>query len=404
MEFLFRLLAAKRSFCLFLACALVIVAGCASVPERRPLPESLSNVAAVSGIPGARQWADEPPPDMEDWFNLSKEELKRRYSAAYGQPHAYLAISGGGANGAFGAGLLCGWTETGTRPEFTIVTGVSTGALIAPFVFLGPEYDSVIKQIYTSYSTKDLVEARGLWRTLTGDAATDSTPMREKLAEYIDEDIMAAIAREFRRGRSLNVVTTNLDAARPVLWNIGRIADSGSPDALQLIRDVILASASIPGAFPPVMFDVEAEGERYDELHVDGGATSIVYLYPIGLDWARLTDRLEVQGQPSVYIIRNGQWKKSWATVKPTTIQIAIRTMDSLMGSVVLGDAYRIYLSTQRDGVDFNLAYIPDDFSEPSNEAFDKAYMIKLFDLGYQMGVEGYQWRKTPPGYASTGE
>jgi hypothetical protein len=402
MEFLFRLLAAMSRSSLFVGCTLVIAAGCASVPERHPLPESLSDVAAISGIPGARQWADEAPQGIEDWFDLSKDELKRLYPATFGQPHNYLAISGGGANGAFGAGLLCGWTETGTRPEFTAVTGVSTGALIAPFVFLGPEYDPIIKEFYTSYSTKDLVETRGLLKVLTGDAATDSTPMRNKLIEYIDEDIMVAIAREFRRGRSLYVVTTNLDAARPVVWNIGRIADSGSPDALQLIRDVILASASIPGAFPPVIFDVEADGGYYDELHVDGGATSIVYLYPIGLDWARLTDKLEVPGQPKVYILRNGRWKKAWTTVKPSTIQIAIRTMDSLMGSVVLGDAYRIYLSTQRDGVDFNLAYIPDDFNEPSTEAFDQAYMIKLFDLGYQMGVEGYQWRKTPPGYDVT--
>jgi hypothetical protein len=380
-------------------CVVVISTGCSSLPERNPLPESLSDEAVIPGIDGARYWADAPPPEVDNWFRLSKEELKTRYPDTYGKAHNYLAISGGGQRGAFGAGLLCGWTEAGTRPEFTVVTGVSTGALIAPFAFLGPEYDYVIKEIYTSYSTTDIVKPRSTLKTLLGDAATDSTPLQEKLEKYINEDVMAAIAAEFKQGRVLDIVTTNLDAARPVSWNIGRIASSGSPDALQLIRDVMLASASIPAAFPPVMFDVEANGESYDELHVDGGATSVLYLYPIGLDWAKLAEKLEVKGKPNVYIIRNGIWRKHYESVEPSTIPIALRSMDSLMGSAVLGDAYRIYLATQRDGIDYHLAYIPESFEEESDEPFDKAYMTKLFDLGYQMAKDGYTWHTVPPGY-----
>ena len=210
---------------------------------------------------------------------------------------------------------------------------------------------------------------------------------------------MAAIAEEYKQGRVLDIVTTNLDAARPVVWNIGKIATYGTPEALQLIRDVMLASASIPAAFPPVLFDVIADGNRYDELHVDGGATSVLYLYPIGMNWGQLTDKLEVKSKPNVYIIRNGGWRKNWENVDRSTIPIALRTIDSLMGSAVLGDAYRIYLSTQRDGIDYHLAYIPEDFDEEANEPFDKAYMQKLFDLGYQMAIKGYPWHTTPPGY-----
>jgi len=380
-------------------CILVITTGCSSLPERNPLPESLSDTAEIPGIEGARYWADEPPPETDDWFRLTKEELKARYPASYAHEHNYLAISGGGQRGAFGAGLLCGWTEAGTRPEFTMVTGVSTGALIAPFAFLGPEYDYIIKEIYTSYSTTDIVQPRSSLKTLFGDAATDSTPLREKLVKYIDEDVMAAIAVEYKKGRVLDIVTTNLDAARPVAWNIGRIASSGSPDALALIHDVMLASASIPAAFPPVMFDVEADGQRYDEMHVDGGATSVVYLYPIGLDWGKLADKLEVKGKPNVYVLRNGVWRKHWESVGRSTIPIALRSMDSLMGSAVLGDAYRIYLATQRDGIEYHLAYIPESFDEESSEPFDKEYMTKLFNLGRQMAIDGYQWKKVPPGY-----
>jgi len=376
-----------------------LLTGCSSLPERNPLPESLSDTAKISGIASARFWADEPQPEMDDWFELTKEQLKSRYPATYGRAHNYLAISGGGQRGAFGAGLLCGWTDTGNRPEFTIVTGVSTGALIAPFAFLGPEYDRVIEEIYTSYSTMDIVEQRGNLKTLLSDAATDSWPLREKIARHIDEGVIAAIAAEYEKGRILYIVTTNLDAARPVTWNIGRIAASGSPDALQLIRDVMLASASIPAAFPPVMFDVEAEGKRYDELHVDGGATSLLYLYPIGLDWGELAMRLEVKGKPNVYVLRNGRWRKEWKSVDRSTIPIALRTIDSLMGSAVLGDAYRIYLATQRDGINYNLAYIPENFNEESSEPFDREYMTKLFNLGHQMAKDGYKWKTVPPGY-----
>ena len=307
--------------------------------------------------------------------------------------------SGGGQRGAFGAGLLCGWSVTGKRPQFTMVTGVSTGALIAPFAFLGPQYDPVIKEIYTSYSTRDLVEKRSLLKSLLGDAAADTSPLQEKIAKYVDEDVMAAIAAEYAKGRVLDLVTTNLDAARPVAWNIGRIASNGTPEALQLIRDIMLASASIPAAFPPVMFDVEANGQLYDELHVDGGATSVMYLYPIGLDWGRLIEQLEVKGKPNVYILRNGRWRKQWSSVDRSTIPVAIRTIDSLMGSAVLGDSYRIYLATQRDGIQYNLAYIPESFNEEASESFDKEYMTKLFNLGYQMAIDGYQWNAVPPGY-----
>ena len=387
---------------LFYFCMLVVVTSCTNLPERNPLPEDLADSAVIKGIAGARYWADEPPPETDSWFKLTKQQLKAQYPSTYGKRHNYIAISGGGQRGAFGAGLLYGWSETGERPEFTMVTGVSTGALIAPFVFLGSEYDYVIKELYTSYSTLDIIKPRSTLNTLLGDAATDSTPLREKLEKYIDEKIMAAIAAEYKKGRVLDIVTTNLDAGRPVAWNIGRIAASESPDALQLIRDVMLASASLPAAFPPVMFDVEANGKRYDELHVDGGATSVLYLYPIGLDWKKLTDRLEVKGKPNVYIIRNGIWQSSWESVDRNTIAIALRSMDSLMSSAVLGDAYRIYLATQRDGINYNLAYMPESFDEEYNEPFDKAYMTKLFNLGHQMAKDGYKWHNKPPDFNIT--
>ena len=161
----------------------------------------------------------------------------------------------------------------------------------------------------------------------------------------------------------------------------------------------MLASASIPSAFPPVMFEVEADGKLYDELHVDGGATSVLYLYPIGLDFEKLIEHLDVKGRPKVYTIRNGKLQKKYKTVKRSTLPIATRTLDALMGSVVMGDMYRINLATQRDGIDYHLAYIPDSFTEEASESFDRDYMTKLFKLGYEMAKDGYEWHTSPPGY-----
>lgn len=280
-----------------------------------------------------------------------------------------------------------------------MVTGISTGALTAPFAFLGPAYDAQLKEMYTTYSTKDLVIKRNILATLTGDSAVDTTPLKKMLAKYVNQQVMEAIAAEYKKGRRLWVGTTNLDAKRPVIWNIGLIASSGQPDALELIHNVILASASIPAAFPPVLIEVEADGKRYDELHVDGGTASQVFLYPAGLDWRIVAQKLEVKGTPKVYVIRNSILKPVWETVKPKIMPIAGYSIDSLIRTQGIGDMYLIYLDCKRDGIDYNLAYIPDDFSIKPKEDFDPVYMGKLYDLAYQLAKNGYPWDKAPPGF-----
>jgi predicted acylesterase/phospholipase RssA len=376
----------------------VLMLGCASVRERTPVPQELSEVAQIPGIPYARFWGDGLPPDMEKRLEALKAKVKDLDPEALRRPRNYLAISGGGANGAFGAGLLVGWTEAGDRPAFDLVTGISTGALIAPFAYLGPDYDAQLKAVYTSISTKDIMEKRGLLTALTGDAMFSSDPLRELIAKHIDEDLVSAIAAEHRKRRSLLVGTTNLDAARPVIWSIGEITASGAPQALELIRSILLASASIPAAFPPVYVEVEADGRRYDEMHVDGGATSQVFLYPAALDWRKLTQEFGVEGEQRVYVVRNSRLSPEWETVEPKLGPIAGRTIDSLIRTQGIGDLYRIYLGAQRDGLLYNLAYIPADFDEGPEETFDTEHMQKLFDVGYRLAKEGYPWEKTPPG------
>jgi len=377
--------------------ALVLVSACVHLPERSPLPIEHIDDAEVLGIPRVRMWGDAPPPWDHDWFEKSRSEMKERYSGIYGRRHTYLAISGGGENGAFAAGLLLGWTESGERPEFTAVTGISAGALVAPFAFLGPEYDHVLKIVSVGLTPDQVYKKRRLIRALRTDAMANTEPLKALIAKYVDEEVMEKIAEEHRKGRSLNIGTANLDSMRPMIWRIGAIANSGHPDALQLIRQILLASASIPALFPPVLFQVEAGGEKYDELHVDGGAASQVFLYPVGVDYDEVLERLAVPGRPKVYIIRNSRLDPMYEQVQNKLFPIAGRSLESLVRTQGIGDLFRIYLETCRDGLDYNLAFIPSDFTKEPEEEFDSQYMKDLFDLAFERAKAGYDWEKMPP-------
>jgi hypothetical protein len=369
-----------------------MLAACAAAPQRQPLPQDLADRAEVPGVPAARHWGDEAPDAFRDWLRLPDAELEALYPALVGRPHRYLLISGGGGDGAFGAGLLVGWTAAGNRPEFQIITGISTGAIIAPFAFLGPAYDETLRELYTSFSSDDLVRKRNLVQLLRGDSAFDTTPMMDLLDRYLGDAQIAAIAAEGRRGRSLLIGTTNLDAGRPVIWDVTRIAMSGAPHARQLIHDIIRASSAIPGAFPPVMFQVQVEGKRYDELHVDGGVTSQVFLGATGLDWRQIAERLRAEGAPQLYVIRNARLAPQWEPVERRLAPIMARSIASLIRDQGIGDMARIFLVADRDGMEFNLARVPEDFTVDSNELFDRKYMQALFERGFVAGKQGDIW------------
>jgi len=369
---------------------------CATLFDRNPVPKQYAQTAKIRDIPFARTWGDVIPAHIEERLSRAKKQIKEYNPDAKWQTIDYLALSGGGANGAFGAGLLVGWTAAGDRPEFNVVTGVSTGALIAPFAFLGSQQDAPLKKFYTTTSTKDIIIIWPLLKILTGESAVSSEPLRKTLIEIFDEKMMAAIAAEYAKGRRLFIGTTNLDADRPVMWNIGAIAASGHPRSAELVADVLLASASIPGVFPPVFIEVEAGGKSYDEIHVDGGASSQVFLYPASLDVRQVGKDLGIEGKHRIFLIRNSFLQPKWKAVKPRLAEIAGRSLGTLIRNQGIGDMYRIYLAAQRDGIEYNLASIPEDFKMESKEQFDPEYMSRLFDLGYQMAKSGYPWKKAP--------
>jgi len=378
-----------------------IASGCAT-PDRLPAVPVAASMRATTGLGPIRFLVARET----ESFTAEARNAFRKEQALLGDragtlpPVHYLAISGGGDNGAFGAGLLSGWTQAGTRQEFKLVTGISTGALIAPFAFLGPKYDPALEADYTATSQKDIFRKRVLLKGLFSDVLADTAPLFRLVERYADEAMLAAIASEYDKGRLLLVGTTNLDSLEPVLWNMTAIAASKDPRALSLFRRILVASASIPAAFPPVMLDVTVDGIRYQEMHVDGGTVAQVFLYPPSLHLAEASAAAGAQRRRSVYIIRNARLDADWASVERRVLPIATRAIAALTQTQGIGDLYRIYATTQRDGVDYNLAFIPPSFDVPHRAEFDPDYMKALFEVGRRSAAGGYPWAKTPPGYA----
>jgi hypothetical protein len=380
---------------LLIAALLVLVAGCASV-SRHPVPEKLVSQAEVPGLPGVRTLAGTSGISVE-WVDRSLGNAVARASS-HSQPLTMLAISGGGPHGAYGAGVLCGWTRAGNRPEFDIITGISTGSLIGPYAFLGPAYDAKLKQAYTTITDKDIFKKRGFFKILFGaDSVASSAPLAKMIAQQIDPAMLEAIAAEHRKGRRFYVGTSDLDAQSLMVWDMGAIAASGRPDAQKLFCEVLLASASIPVAFPPVLFQVEADGKSYDEMHADGGVMTQVF-------GALFLDRLRnLAGgrEGRFYLIRNERIAADWEAIKPSLIPIASRTVATMIKTQGFGDIYRNYFVIRAGQMDFNLASIPESFEHEKKGEFDPAFMQALFELGYDQARNGSAWVKVPPGYGA---
>lgn len=385
----------------------MLLQACASLARLDAVPPGLTERAAISGVPNSRYWLDRDlAPFIRDAILDTKREGEALAEAGKPvdplPPANLLAISGGGDSGAFAAGILAGWSAHGDRPEFKVVTGVSAGALIAPFAFLGTQYDDVVGSVATSIGPKDVFHARNRLAGLASDGMADSGPLQRLVAKCITPEILAAIAREYRKGRVLQIGTTDLDAGRAVTWNMGAIASSSAPGALELFRKIMVASTSIPGAVSPVMIDVDVDGRHFQEMHVDGGVIAQVFLYPP----RSIMELRRATGKPfhrelHTYVIRNGKLEPEWSGVKRRTVNIGGRAISALIQTQGINDLARIYATAQQDGADFNLAYIGSDFNDLHNEEFNAAYMKRLFDYGYQLSVKGYAWHKAPPGEAA---
>jgi predicted acylesterase/phospholipase RssA len=384
-----------------LTCAL---AGCATVPDRVAVPALLSANATVPGLTDVRVWGDAH--FSHALLEAELPRLKAKYQAREAaQPKGgtqppvsnLLALSGGADDGAFGAGLLVGWSEQGSRPEFDLVTGISAGALIAPFAFLGRGHDRELAGLFTSYSADQIYQANVLSGLFGGNALADSAPLARLIEHYVDIRFLRAVAAERAKGRFLLVGTTNLDAQRPVYWDMGKIAEKDNARALDLFRKVLLASASIPGVFPPVLVEVEAGGHLYQEMHVDGGTTREVFFTIADFRFNEIDKAIGRKLQRRLWIIRNGKIDPEYKAMPEATLAIAQRSLETLTKSRGIGDLARMYTRAKADQIDYNLAAIPADFDAPHPRPFDRAYMQSLYARGLAMGRAGYPWAKAPP-------
>lgn len=385
----------------------IALAGCGTL-LRNPVPPLLTPVATIPHMPDVRAWAGEPSPAMErDLAESFEQESREDFPpAADGIIHyAHLALSGGGANGAFGAGFLTGWSSAGDRPVFKIVTGVSTGALMAPFAFLGPSYDNALREFYTTTSSRDIFVMGSLFnlatRLLSGEALADTSPLTTLIEQHVDAELVRRVAEAHARGRRLYIGTVDLDSLRFVVWNMGLIASSDLPEALALFRQVMLASASIPIVFPPVFFDVEADGRRYDEMHVDGGVGARVF-YNEGLFRPSIIrqrgGRGAAEGREDIFVIHNGQLFSAPRPTRRTVPGIAMRVLDASSRSAVIGDLFRIHAVALNERASFHWVTIPDGIEIRGEEVFDPVQMKALYEVGYQRATGGAGWATLPPG------
>lgn len=339
----------------------------AAIKTRPPFTAEDAEKAVVLDLPDARAWGD------------SEDEFARLLPTASGP---WLALSGGGSDGAYAAGLLAGLTQNGNRPQFAVVTGSSIGALIAPFAFLGPSHDEELHTLFTTITAGDIFEDRPTTTSLM-----DSWPLKRTIEQHATAQLLAEIAAEHRRGRRLLVVTTNLDTGRRVIWNMGAIAERGDDKALQLFRDVLLASASIPGIFPPVTVEAQVNGREIQELHNDGTVTAPFFVAPEMVLAGTGTVHLPTR---EIYVIVNAKLAPGFELTTPQTTTVVLgRSIELALRNALRVELLLTLAAAQKQGIALSVAQIDPGFTHPSRGAFDPDYMQALYKLGLEQAKAG---------------
>jgi predicted acylesterase/phospholipase RssA len=319
-------------------------------------------------------------------------------------PRHVLALSSGGLYGAYTAGVLDGWSRSGTRPEFDVVTGSSTGALIAPFAFLGSEYDAQAMKLYTGVSTADIFHVRA-WVTIPfRDSVATTGPFRRLIQDQIDQRLLERIAAEHRKGRRLYVGTTDLRSKRAVIWDMGAIASRPSPEGGQLFRDVLLASSSVPGMFPPVAFQIEVDGRRETELHVDGAITAPMFVPPGVFATAALLTGPTFNpnpppGAPNLYAIVAGKLYPDAGPVRRRILPVLGATTSAALYAQCRAELANLYWQSRLSGMRYHMLALRQDaeIAVETAVSFEPDVMQKLYQEGLTDGLTGPEWAFVPP-------
>ncbi|MEE9393762.1 MAG: patatin-like phospholipase family protein [Planctomycetota bacterium] len=382
------------------ASILLILGACVATP-RHQLPRHLAEKGVIPGFSGVRATAGRVDPGFQR--SLKEATQLRALTAPGKREHALLALSGGGGNGAFSVGILNGWSKTGTRPEFDLVTGVSTGALIAPMAFLGEKYDALLRDEYTTITSDDIFVEKSLISLIGDDSLADSAPLAKRLQRIVTDEFLDEIAAAHQQGRRLYVGTTRLDTQQFVVWDMGAIASSKQPNRGEFFCQIMLASASVPTFFPPQYIEVEVDGETYDEMHVDGSVIANVFLHGFVLDLSGLRKDLGLSGfyPITLYTIRNSQIRSGWEPIPRKILPIAERSVMTLLDSGAVGDLYRIFSLCRRDGIEFRMVAIPPNFTFQKKEIFDQDDMKSLYKFGFERAQKANLWKREPPGWGT---
>jgi len=348
--------------------------------ERTPYDEQDAEAAVVPGFPGVRFWGDS--------FGAFADALPP-------QRGPWLALSSGGSIGAYGAGILVGLSQAGKRPEFSVVTGVSIGAVMAPYAFLGTKYDDRLRDSFLTLTSADVFED-----SVRPDSLVDTWPLKKSLEKRVTPELLADIAAEHRRGRRLFVITANLDSERPVVWNMGAIAAHGGEAAVTLFRQVLLAASAIPGLFPPVYIDVEGNGKKFQEMHADGGVFGPFFVAPSSWLIEPAGEQLPAD---KLYVIIHSKLVPEFEVTEPEKVFILGRMITGAEKAGMQAELALLAAAAQRDGIELNVAYVDGSFRQQSQTAFDQKQMTALFNLGLEHAKNGTAFRtQHPSGQAQT--
>lgn len=370
--------------------AALSIAACAA-PARREHPIYWYDTAPPAGFPETVRTVTE---DRVSFEKDSERFISRVRSAAGGGVVNVLALSGGGAGAAFGAGALAGLSRAGTRPHFHVVTGVSAGALTAPFAFLGPAWDGQLTESFSGQRSAKLVQF-SLTGLLFGSSIFKGKALADLVNHYATEEMLRAVAVEAAKGRLLLIATTDLDSERTVIWDMGAIALQGGPAALKLFRQVLIASASVPGLFPPVMIPVETSGTILEEMHVDGSTTASMFIAPEIA--SVLPDQLGGLRGANIYVIANGQYGATTITTRVRTTAIAKRGIQASLHSSTRGAVLATLALATRNDMHLNVTAIPDDYPFHGLLDLKPERMRALFNFGAECAMRGELWT-TPEG------
>ena len=374
----------------WLSLALFLTLSACTTVARREAPLLTSRDAAPAGFPREVMYVDDGRQDYEG--DGARLLWRIRQSAAGGRINV-LALSGGGSGVAFGAGALVGWTRSGTRPEFQIVTGVSAGALLAPLAFLGPSWDHTVTEAFSGGPTQHLLQSRWI-HALFGASVFRGEPLVELVDHYVTDDMLRAVAAESSRGRLLLVGTTDLDHERTVIWDMGRIAAEGGERGRRLFRDILVASASIPGIFPPVLIRVREGDLEFDEMHVDGSTTAPFFISPETGPMS--PEELRAFEGATVYVMVNGQLGGSTVTTPVRTVSIVRRGVDAALESSSRA-AVEVALSVSNQAeMTLRVSEIPDDYPYTGWLDMGRANMGALFNFGVRCAAQNGLWDSAP--------